>query len=83
MSAITPSPATIAWNIQELVRDAVSRGHHAEIVYQDPAGQICVVHEVIRDVLSRAGKDFLVIGKGQVLSADHIVMIDGQRLTKE
>ncbi len=45
-------------------------------------GQVCVVHGVIREVLSRAGRDFVVLGKGQVVSADHIIMIDGERLTK-
>jgi len=83
MSATNPTSQTISWTIQEMLREYIRSRHLAEIVYQDPSGQICVVHEVIRDLLSRAGHDFLVLGKGKVVGAEHVIMIDGQRLTKE
>ncbi|MGC8122029.1 hypothetical protein [Marinobacter sp. VGCF2001] len=83
MSASTPSPATMPWTVQQRLQEYVRAMKLAEIIYQDPNGQVYVVHGVIRDVLSRAGRDFVVVGKGQVVAADHIMMIDGQRLTKE
>jgi hypothetical protein len=83
MSASNPSPAIISWSVQERLREYVRSRQLAEIVYRDPAGQICVVHEVIRDLLSRAGHDFLVLGKSKVVGVEHVIMVDGQRLTKE
>jgi hypothetical protein len=82
MSASNPSPATMSWTLQQRLQEYARAMKLAEIIYQDPNGQVCVVHGVIRDVLSRAGRDFVVLGKGQVVSADHIIMIDGERLTK-
>ncbi|WP_031210206.1 hypothetical protein [Marinobacter sp. EVN1] len=83
MSATNPSPATMSWTLQQRLQEYARAMKLAEIIYQDPNGQVCVVHGVIREVLSRAGRDFVVLGKGQVVSADHIIMIDGERLTKE
>lgn len=83
MSAYNPSPATASWSAQKMLREYVGSGRIAEIVYKDPAGQICEVHEVIRDLLSRAGHDFLLLGTGKVMGVEHVLMIDGHRLTKE
>ncbi|MET4025869.1 hypothetical protein ABIE59_001394 [Marinobacter sp. MBR-99] len=83
MSASTPSSSVISWSVQERLRAYVRSQQLAEIVYQDPSGQVCLVHEVIRDLLSRAGHDFLVLGKGKVVGVEHVIMVDGQRLTKE
>lgn len=83
MSASNPSPATVSWSVQKMLREYVGSQRIAEIVYQNPAGQVCEVHEVIRDLLSRAGHDFLVLGTGKVVGAEHVIMIDGQWLTKE
>ncbi|WP_303290519.1 hypothetical protein [Marinobacter sp. SS5-14b] len=83
MSATNPTPETISWTIQEMLREYIRSRQLAEIVYQDPSGQVCIVHEVVRDLLSRAGHDFLVLGTGKVVGAEHVIMIDGQRLTKE
>lgn len=83
MSASNPSPATVSWSVQNMLREYVGSQRIAEIVYQNPAGQVCEVHEVIRDLLSRAGHDFLVLGTGKVVGAEHVIMIDGQWLTKE
>ncbi|MBE0485032.1 hypothetical protein [Marinobacter sp.] len=83
MSASDSSPSTVCWSVQNMLREYAGSQRIAEIVYQDSAGQICVVHEVIRDILSRAGHDFLVIGKGKMVGVEHVIMVDGQRLTKE
>ena len=83
MNARNPTPETISWSVQEMLREYICSRRLAEIVYQAPSGQICIVHEVIRDLLSRAGHDFLVLGKGKVVGAEHVIMIDGHRLTKE
>jgi len=81
MSASNSSPVTIPWTLQERLREYVRSRHLAEIVYQDPSGQVCVVHEVIQDLLSRAGHDYLLLQKGRLVGAEHIIMIDGQRLS--
>jgi Rho-binding antiterminator len=52
-----------------------------EVLYRDSAGQMCLVHDVIRDLCSRAGQDFLLLGRGTMLPFDHVVTIDGQRLS--
>lgn len=83
MNASNLSPATMPWTLQQRLREYSRATKLVEIIYQDPNGEVCVIHEVIRDVLSRAGRDFVVLGKGQMVSADHIIMIDGERLTKE
>ncbi|GGC58548.1 hypothetical protein [Marinobacter halophilus] len=83
MSAFNPSPATVSWSVQQMLREYVGSQRIVEIVYQDPAGQICEIHEVIRDLLSRAGHDFLVLGRGKVVGVEHVIMINGQRFTKE
>lgn len=83
MNAYNPSPATASWSVQQMLREYVGSQRIAEIVYQDPAGQVCEVHDVIRDLLSRAGHDFLVFGTGKVMGVEHVIMIDGRRLTKE
>ncbi|KPQ29483.1 MAG: hypothetical protein HLUCCX14_06480 [Marinobacter excellens HL-55] len=83
MSASHPSPSTVCWSVQQMLREYVGTQRIAEIIYQDPAGQICSVHATIRDLLSRAGHDFLVLGTGKVVGVEHIIMIDGQRFTKE
>lgn len=83
MSASDPSSATVSWSVQQMLREYVGSQRIVEIVYQDPAGQIVMVHDVIRDLLSRAGHDFLVLGKAKVVGVEHVIMVDGQRLTKE
>lgn len=82
MSFSTPSPATLSCSLQQSLQVYIHSGRLAEIVYQSPSGDVCVVHESIRDLLSRAGRDFLVLGAGRVLAVDHIIMIDGRRLAE-
>lgn len=80
MSFSTPSPATLSCSLQQSLQEYIHSGQLAEIVYQAPSGDVCVVHEPIRDLLSRAGRDFLVLGAGRVLAVDHIIMVDGMQL---
>ncbi|MBN7771070.1 hypothetical protein KUV44_07285 [Marinobacter daepoensis] len=83
MNASNLSPATMSWAAKQRLLEYAQAMRLAEIIYQDPNGQVCVVHAVVREILSRAGGDFVVLSKGQVVAADHIIMIDGERLTKE
>ena len=55
MSAATPSPETVSLPVREMLVEYVQGRRLAEIIYQDTNGQVCLVHENIRDVLSRAG----------------------------
>ncbi|GGE56217.1 hypothetical protein GCM10011533_05890 [Streptosporangium jomthongense] len=58
----------------------LSSGQLLEVVYRDSAGQVCVVHDVIRDIFSRAGQDFIFLGRGTMLPFERILTIDGQQI---
>ncbi|MDL0432175.1 hypothetical protein QPM17_13590 [Marinobacter sp. TBZ242] len=76
----TPSSATASCRVQGMLREYLGSGKLTEVVYRDSAGQIFMVHDVIRDLFSRAGQDFLLLGRGTMLSFDHVITIDGQLL---
>ncbi|EMP56119.1 hypothetical protein MSNKSG1_09608 [Marinobacter santoriniensis NKSG1] len=63
--------------IQDTLQEYRTTGRMAEIIYRDGAGQVCIAHDVIRDVFSRAGSDFVMLGRGAMLELDHIMTIDG------
>ncbi|MFV8570350.1 hypothetical protein ACNQ6O_03975 [Marinobacter sp. SBS5] len=83
MSTTNPAREVISWSAQEWLREYIRTQRQAEIVYQDPSGQMMIVHEVLQDILSRAGHDFLVLGTGKVLGVERVLLIDGQELTKQ
>lgn len=76
-----PSSATAPYAVQGMLREYLSSGRLTEVVYRDSAGQICLVHDVIRELFSRAGQDFLLLGRGIMLPFDHVITIDGQVLS--
>ena len=76
-----PSSATASYSVQGIIREYLSSGRLTEVVYRDSAGQICLVHDVIRDLFSRAGQDFLLLGRRTMLPFDHVITIDGQLLS--
>jgi len=63
--------------IQDTLQEYRTTGRMAEIIYRDGAWQVCIAHDVIRDVFSRAGSDFVMLGRGAMLELDHIMTIDG------
>ncbi|WP_372966039.1 hypothetical protein [Marinobacter sp.] len=83
MSATNPARDVISWSVQERLLEYIRTKHQAEIVYHDPSGQVMIVHEVIQNILSRAGHDFLVLGTGTVLGVERVLMVDGLELTKQ
>ncbi|RMJ04118.1 hypothetical protein DOQ08_01438 [Marinobacter litoralis] len=83
MSTTNASREVISWSAQEWIREYIRTKRQAEIVYQDPSGQMMIVHEVLHDILSRAGHDFLVLGTGKVLGVERVLLIDGKELTKQ
>lgn len=76
------SPATASCSVQTMLLEYLSSGRLTEVVYRDSAGQVCLVHDVIRDFFSRAGEDFLLLGRGVMLPFDHVITIDGQFLSE-
>lgn len=50
-----------------------------EVVFRNEAGQIQHYHDVIRDLFNRAGEEFLLLGRGQLVRLDHVLMINGYR----
>lgn len=75
-----PASATASCHIHGMLREYLHSGRLTEIVYRDSAGQISMVHDVIRDIFSRAGQDFLLLGRGTMLPFDHIFSINGHSL---
>ncbi|WP_166268098.1 hypothetical protein [Marinobacter caseinilyticus] len=49
-----------------------------EIVFKDESGQIQHYHDVIRDIFNRAGEEFILLGRGQLVRLDHVLVINGQ-----
>lgn len=64
--------------IQNLLREYLTSSTLAEIVYRDDAGQVQTIHDVIRDLFSRAGQEFVFLGRGHTVRLDHILTIDGR-----
>jgi len=78
----TPNAPTAAvhWSVQGLLREYLMSGRLAEVVYRDSAGQIQMVHDFIRDLFSRAGHDYILLGRGSMISLDHVITLDGRVL---
>ena len=68
----------IPCEIRTLLREYLTSARLAEIVFRDDAGQIQTTHDVIRDLFSRAGQDFIYLGRGQMLRLDHVLTLDGR-----
>lgn len=52
-----------------------------EIVFRDESGQIQTYHDRIRDVFTRAGDEFLLLGRGQLIRLDHLILVEGKPVT--
>lgn len=70
--------AVAHWSVQDMLREYLTSGRMAEVVYRDGAGQIRIAHDIIREVFSRAGKDFILLGRGEMVGVDHVITIDGR-----
>lgn len=64
--------------IHSLLREYLTSSKLAEIVYRDDAGQIQITHDVIRDLFSRAGQEFVFLGRGHLIRLDHVLTLDGR-----
>ncbi|TGN40117.1 hypothetical protein [Marinobacter confluentis] len=71
----------VSCEIQALLREYLTSSRLAEIVYRDDAGQIQTTHDMIRDLFGRAGQDFMLLGRGQMLRLDHVLSLDGRLLS--
>ena len=68
----------VGCEIQSLLREYLTSSRLAEIVYRDEAGQIQTTHDVIRDLFSRAGREFVFLGRGHMVRLDHVLTLDGR-----
>lgn len=78
---LSSTQQSVHWSIHEFLRGHLFSSRILEIVYRDDAGQVQIVHDVIRDLFSRAGQEFVLIGRGQMLRLDHVVMVDGMEIS--
>lgn len=77
------APDTVVpWSALDILSSYITSGQLAEIVYRDTSGQICTVHDTIKDLYSRAGHDYVLLGRGVMVGIDHIITLDGQRLCR-
>lgn len=76
--SIDGAATAVPCEIRTLLREYVTSSRLAEIVYRDDAGQIQTNHDVIRDLFSRAGQDFICLGRGLMLRLDHVLTLDGR-----
>ncbi len=67
--------------IQSLLREYLTSSKLAEIVYRDDAGQVQTTHDVIRDLFSRAGQEFVFLGRGHMVRLDHVLTLDGRAVS--
>lgn len=67
--------------ILDRLREYEFKAQLLEVVYRDSAGQICTVHDVVRDIFSRAGQDFILLGRGIMLPFDRVLMLNGQPIS--
>ncbi|KPP99906.1 hypothetical protein [Marinobacter sp. HL-58] len=63
--------------IHRMLREYLTSARLAEIVYRDDAGQIQTTHDIIRDLFSRAGQEFVFLGRGHMVRLDHVLTLDG------
>lgn len=73
--------AAVHWSVQAMLSEYLTSGRLAEVVYRDSAGQVCTVHDVIRALFSRAGHDFILLGRGNMVGIDHVITLDGRLLS--
>ena len=67
--------------IHSRLREYLTSARLAEIVYRDDAGQIRTTHDIIRDLFSRAGQEFVFLGRGHMVRLDHVLTLDGRIVT--
>ncbi len=67
--------------IHSLLREYLTCSKLAEIIYRDDAGQVQTTHDVIRDLFSRAGQEFVLLGRGQMVRLDHVLTLDGRAVS--
>lgn len=63
--------------IQRILSGYQQSGQLIELVYRDEAGQVQTIHEVVRDLFSRAGEDFMLTGRGKLVRLDHLLLVNG------
>lgn len=56
----------------------ITEAHIVEVVFRDESGQVQTVHDVIRDLFLRAGEEFLLLGRGQLVRLDHVFLVNGE-----
>ncbi len=67
----------VACQVQSTLTKLCSNGVVIEVAYRDGANRIQFVHDVVKDLFHRAGEDFVLLGRGQLVRLDRIMMIDG------
>ncbi|MDX1756540.1 MAG: hypothetical protein R3175_10815 [Marinobacter sp.] len=67
--------------IQSALREYLQSGELVELIYRDESGQVQTVHDVVREMFSRAGEDFLLSGRGKLIRLDHLILLNGQALS--
>ncbi|WP_339806992.1 hypothetical protein [uncultured Marinobacter sp.] len=73
--------AALHHSLQDLLTRHVHQRDMVEIVFRDPSGQIQTLHSRIRDLFVRPGGNFIALECGQLVPADHVILLNGYPLT--
>lgn len=75
------SDAIARTSVRELLVRYIHQQRVVEVVFRDSAGQIQTVHARVRDLFTRPGGDFLLLGQSLLIGLDHILTLDGYRIS--
>lgn len=73
----------VGCSVQRALREYLQSSQLVELVYRDESGQVQTVHDVVRDLFSRAGEDFMLSGRGKLIRLDHLILLNGEPLAPQ
>jgi Rho-binding antiterminator len=81
---MTPPPATyhpVSCEFHDTLEALATTKRPAQIRFTGSDGVLQERNEVIRDVFSRGGAEYVVIGSGETVRLDQLVQVDAARAT--
>lgn len=76
------SRAVLHHSLQDLLTRYIHQRDMVEIVFRDASGQIQTLHTRIRDLFIRPGGNFIALECGQLVPADHVLLLNGYTLNR-
>ncbi|OEY65292.1 hypothetical protein [Marinobacter sp. X15-166B] len=67
----------VSGRVHTLLTRLRASGAITEVVYRDSTNRIQSVHDCVKDLFHRAGEDFVLLGRGELVRLDQVMMVDG------